>query len=372
MLSKTYNACFLISEFLKRHRKLIILTATLLIFTTIIVPTALAAVDPNTKWASFNDMFTAYQTQQSGDTDFSGKVHDKQGILASFYNQWSSYLTPTNAIWAKVTGIAAGGLMKLFYNITAGLETIYDNMFRLFGFFDYFGNDNTIIGSFYKGFQKVGIAMFIMLLVAYAIYNTITAKPKYKTVLANFIMVTFVVAVLPASITKVAGTVRDITYGVKSYSAGGAASLDNMAIMPIHDNVVDVKKLIDSNFDNNKYPTTTDGLLTAAVPSTDMNTISTNNVNKTNFGASFGVTDIDLLDDFEDETKGYKGLFLHQLNANGTGISTITTHKVAGGLNNIEEIYPRYKYNLLPIIVQYCVLIFVLFSMMYKLVLSHL
>ena len=82
--------------------------------------------------------------------DLSGEKAEK---LATFYSYWSNYLEPTPAFMAFLAYFP-GGIAKALYQISASLEHVFNNMFKLFGLFGYLGDTNTVIGQFFHWLDR--------------------------------------------------------------------------------------------------------------------------------------------------------------------------------------------------------------------------
>ena len=93
---------------------------------------------------------------------------------------------------------------------------------------------------------------------------------------------------------------------------------------------------------------------------------------KIDFGANYGTTNPKMLEEIQadDKIAGIKGLFLHKLNSNNTGVESITEHRVINQLSAFESVYMRYKVNWIGMFLQYIILIVLLVSMIIKLVKS--
>ena len=93
---------------------------------------------------------------------------------------------------------------------------------------------------------------------------------------------------------------------------------------------------------------------------------------KIDFGANYGTTNPEMLRNIEknDKIKGIKGLFLHKLNSNNTGVESITEHRLINQLSAFESVYMRYKVNWIGMFLQYIILAVLLISMIIKLVKS--
>lgn len=97
---------------------------------------------------------------------------------------------------------------------------------------------------------------------------------------------------------------------------------------------------------------------------------TTDFASRIDFGATYGASNEDLLEEIEKKHSGMKGLFLHRLNANQTGVETIKNHKVIEQLNAFSPVYMRYRVNWIGMFMQYIILIVLLISMSIKLVKS--
>ena len=320
----------------------------------------------------------------STDGDLSG---DKAEKLAQFYSYWSNYLEPTPAFMAFIAYIP-GGIGKALYQITASLEHVFNNMFKLFGLFGYLGDSNTVIGQFFRGFQVLGTVVFSLILVVSAITGVFTKPVKYKGVITNFLLVTFVTAVMPLALTSIATVVAQDAMSVQTVSSEapkGSEQYSSLAIQPMKNNVVDLKVLIDNDFSTELFPMDSYGYIKPVKKgSTPVNNITDSTdkrdtsdfATRIDFGATYGATNSELLKQVQERYKkkvGYersKGLFLHKLDSEQVGVETITEHRFAKGLNAFESVYLRYKVNWIGMYMQYIILIILLVSMSIKFVKS--
>lgn len=301
--------------------------------------------------------------------------------LVEFYKYWSNYLEPTPAYMAFLNSLW-GTLAKGLYFITASLEHVFNNLFKLFGLFGYLGNQDTIIGQFFHWFQLIGVTLFTLILVIGAITGVFTKPVKYKGVITNFLLVTFVTSVFPMALTAVSTSIAQDAQNiqtVKSTSEDDSSYFSSLAIQPMKNNVIDLKVLIDNDFSTELFPMDDYGFIKPPKEgSTPVNNITdspdkrdtSDFASRIDFSATFGATDSELLDTLEKKQKGLKGLFLHQLNATQDGILTVNEHKFIGQLNAFEPVYKRYKVNWIGMFTQYIILIILLASMAIKLVKS--
>lgn len=344
---------------------------------------------PYVKYDTYSDLVNALE---SGFLDSNGKTNgnitgENAEKMASFYKYWSNYLDSTPAFLSFLAYIP-GAIAKALYSITASLEHVFNNMFKLFGLFGYLGNSHTVIGQFFYWSQVIGTTLFSLILVVSAITGVFTKPVKYKGVITNFLLVTMVTAVLPLALTTVSSAIAQDAMNIQTVSSEapeGGEKYSSLAIQPMKNNIVDLKVLIDNDFSTELFPLDDYGYIKPPKEgSTPVNNITdssdkrdtTDFATRIDFGATYGASNSDLLEDMEDQYKkrigveGIKGLFLHKLNANQDGVETITEHKIVGQLNAFEPIYMRYKVNWIGMFMQYIILIVLLISMSIKLVKS--
>lgn len=332
---------------------------------------------------TYSDLVNALE---KGFLDINGKTNgnitgENAERMASFYKYWSNYLDSTPAFLSFLAYIP-GGIAKALYAITVSLEHVFNNMFKLFGLFGYLGDTNTVIGKFFQGFQLVGTTLFILILVTSAIAGVFTKPVKYKGVITNFLLVTMVTAVLPLALTTISSVVAQDAMNIQTVSSEapeGSRHYSSLAIQPMKNNIVDLKVLIDNDFSTELFPLDNFGYIKPPKEgSTPVNNITdsgdkrdtTDFATRIDFGATYGASNSDLLKEMEKKQEGLKGLFLHRLNANQTGVETITDHTIMGQLNSFEPVYMRYKVNWIGMFMQYIILIVLLISMSIKLVKS--
>lgn len=306
--------------------------------------------------------------------NITGKNAEK---VASFYKYWSNYLDSTPAFLSFLAYIP-GGVAKAFYQITVSLEHVFNNMFKLFGLFGYLGDTNTVIGEFFYWFQILGTTLFTLILVVSAITGVFTKPIKYKGTITNFLLVTLVTAVLPFALTNISTAVAQDAMAVQTAS-DDSSTYSSLAVQPLKNNVVDLKVLIDNDFSTELFPLDDSGYIKPPKEgSTPLNNITdaadkrdtADFATRIDFGATYGASNSDLLDELDAKQKGLEGLFLHKLNANQTGVETIKKHRVIGELNAFEPVYMRYSVNWVGMFMQYIILIVLLLSMSIKLVKS--
>ena len=303
--------------------------------------------------------------------------------LAEFYSYWGNYLEPTPAFMAFLTYLP-GGIAKALYQINSSLEHVFNNMFKLFGLFGYLGDQKTIIGQFFYWFQLLGTSLFTLILVVSAVAGVFTKPVKYKGVITNFLLVTAVTSVLPLALTTISTAVAQDAMSIQTVSSeapSGSQPISSLALQPMKNNVVDLKVLIYKDFSTELFPMDDYGFIKPVQEgSTPVNNITddpaqrdtTDFATKIDFGANYGTTNPQMIQDIEkhDKIPGIKGLFLHKLNSNNTGVESITEHRVINQLSAFESVYMRYKVNWIGMFLQYIILVFLLVSMIIKLVKS--
>lgn len=335
------------------------------------------------KFDTFSDLFNSLE---EGFLDIDGKTNgnitgENAEKMAEFYKYWSSYLDATPAFLSFLAYLP-GGIAKALYQITASLEHVFNNMFKLFGLFGYLGDNSTLIGQFYYWFQVLGTTIFTLVLVVSALMGVFTKPVKFKGVITNFLLVTLVTAVLPLGLTTISSSLAQDAMNIQTVSSGdseGDKHYSSLAIQPMKNNVVDLKVLIDNDFSTELFPLDDYGYIKPPKEgSTPVNNITDSEdkrdtsdfATRIDFGATYGASNTDLLKELDDKQKGLKGLFLHRLNANQEGVETIDEHRIVGELNAFEPVYMRYTVNWLGMFLQYGILIVLLISMSIKVVKS--
>ena len=328
------------------------------------------------RYQTFSDLVNEIDT---GGSWLTGKINANDSPkFAEFYAYWGNYLEPTPAFLTYLMALP-GGLVKALYQITVTLEHVFNNMFKLFGLFGYLGDTNTVIGKFFYWFQILGTTLFTLILVVSAITGVFTKPIKYKGIITNFLLVTLVTAVLPFALTNISTAIAQDAMVIQTSSSDDSSAYSSLAIQPMKNNVVDLKVLLENDFDQSLFPLDNYGYIKPVQEgSTAVNNITDSSdkrdtadfATKIDFTANFGASNDDLLDELNKKYNGAKGLFLHKLNSSQDGVATIKTHKVVDGMNAFESVYLRYKVNWIGMVLQYGILIVLLFSMALKLVKS--
>lgn len=302
---------------------------------------------------------------------------EKGQKLASFYQYWHNYLDATPAVLTVINKLL-GGIAKALYMMTLSLEHVFNNLFKLFGLFGYLTDSKTVIGQFYQSFQTLGLVIFVLVLIVSVMAGVFTKPVKYKEAVLTFLLVTLVTSVLPMTLTTVSKTLAQDAVTIQSTNGKGESNYSSLAIQPLKNNVVDLKVLVDKNFDTNLFPMDDHGYIMPVVDGAiPLNKItddvsqkdSVDFVTQLDFGANYGVTNANYLKDWQKSSgkKGLQGLLQHQLNANRDGVVSMNERSP---LKALEAVYPRYKVNWTAVFVQYGILLVLLISMSIKFVKS--
>ncbi|HEL0596151.1 TPA: hypothetical protein TUT17_000032 [Streptococcus equi subsp. zooepidemicus] len=307
-----------------------------------------------------------------------GEITGEKGQkLASFYQYWHNYLDATPAVLTVINKLL-GGIAKALYMMTLSLEHVFNNLFKLFGLFGYLTDSKTVIGQFYQSFQTLGLVIFVLVLIVSVMAGVFTKPVKYKEAVLTFLLVTLVTSVLPMTLTTVSKTLAQDAVTIQSINGKGESNYSSLAIQPLKNNVVDLKVLVDKNFDTNLFPMDDHGYIMPVVDGAiPLNKItddvsqkdSVDFVTQLDFGANYGVTNANYLKDWQKSSgkKGLQGLLQHQLNANRDGVVSMNERSP---LKALEAVYPRYKVNWTAVFVQYGILLVLLISMSIKFVKS--
>lgn len=302
---------------------------------------------------------------------------EKGQKLASFYQYWHNYLDATPAVLTVINKLL-GGIAKALYMMTLSLEHVFNNLFKLFGLFGYLTDSKTVIGQFYQSFQTLGLVIFVLVLIVSVMAGVFTKPVKYKEAVLTFLLVTLVTSLLPMTLTTVSKTLAQDAVTIQSTNGKGESNYSSLAIQPLKNNVVDLKVLVDKNFDTNLFPMDDHGYIMPVVDGAiPLNKItddvsqkdSVDFVTQLDFGANYGVTNANYLKDWQKSSgkKGLQGLLQHQLNANRDGVVSMNERSP---LKALEAVYPRYKVNWTAVFVQYGILLVLLISMSIKFVKS--
>lgn len=330
-----------------------------------------------TEFPSMSDLFSS----SGWEHDFSKDVRDKNAVrLGAFYDQWSNYLSTIPEILTYVQ-IIPQFFARSFYGISMVLESAYIALFNLFGFFDYLGDSGSYIGQIFSGLRLVGTTLFVLLLVVKVTASFFSKPLPYGEVFNSLILATMVSSFLPQAL-QVGGTLtKDITSKAMGLSENGSDNQKgSLSIVPIQNNIVDVKQLLKADFNTSKLGLDSQGYVSfnsTWAKQNGLNKITDANFMHTDLTSWYGASDKDVLEGFKKNKNTYHEgtitLFTHKLGTNDEDQVEIKTIKESTWLskNNIfTPVYLRYRVNWIGLFVQQLLIIAVLFSMGIKLVQS--
>lgn len=296
--------------------------------------------------------------------------------FAKFYQQWSVYLTSMSQVFTYMLAIP-GWLTKSLYSLTFAVENVYNNLFKLFGLFDYLSDDTSFLGKIYNGLQIVGAAIFVLLLMMKVTMSFLSSPVRYKDTLNHLILVTAVTAFLPQTIKWFTGLIgSDIQNVAKMGDEAGANGASSLSIKPIQNNVVDLYIVMSNNFDTQKLGYGDDGYLNPNKADPALNNINDSNITSLDFTSWYGATDKDTLKKLKEKGGNFKGaarLLSSKLSSADEGNVRIEKVKESwwNEFSNVfSPVYLRYKVNWLGLFAQQIILLILLVSMAVRFVKS--
>lgn len=299
---------------------------------------------------------------------------------AKFYEQWSVYLSPTNMMIATVIKLPEM-LSKGLYYLSYSLETIYKNLFKLFGLLDSLSDTETFIGKMYFYLQITGAAIFGLLLIIRVVMSFIGKRVRYQDVISNLLLVTAVTSVLPLAIKEGVKAIVPAAYGTLS-APDASGTTTSLSIRPFQDNVTDLNVIIE-----NAWNTTTLGmdeqtgfLNPAAAKDSKGNKINFNSITDetlsyTRLNDYYGGVEEEELEQFidlskDDSSSTYYGVApilsskLAEHSKNYTRIEGTKPSWITGAVGAaFADVYMRYKVNWLGLFIQQIIIIAILLSL---------
>ncbi|QIM47419.1 hypothetical protein GPZ88_10105 (plasmid) [Streptococcus ruminicola] len=338
-------------------------------------------------------------SDQAFDLNHNFKINDTDSqVLSTFYKQWSEYLTPHPHFFTTFLTIPEW-FAKTFYGFSNALESIFNKIFALFGFFSLLGSNDNFIGQIYSGLRTVGISLFIAFIVVRVVIGIIGTPFKYKEFFNHAILVTAATAFLPAALTSFSEVVADSSKDLQTYVASGTKQGSTLSAQPFQDNVVDIMQLARVGFNASKLGRQRgdDGYINpskAEANGVRLNRLSSKNIASTNFVTSYGPNDKEELEHFADAAKNKSKflffeiptgdnensmyyclatLFRSELRKNDWDDSgqkpvevEVAGYKVTSivGYNILKPVYLRYKVNWIGLFVEQAMLILLLIGLL--------
>ncbi|MEY8514915.1 pLS20_p028 family conjugation system transmembrane protein [Lactococcus taiwanensis] len=303
-----------------------------------------------------------------------GNTISNQAEATAFYQHFSVYLQPHWGIVAKGFALVGGFMVKGLGNLIELLQQIFYVSVKFMTILNDLGKNGTTLGNLYGSMQKLGVIIFGLSIVVYAIFVIFNGKSKiFRNVLQTVFLATLVFSFIPWMVGQVLHTTQDAVH--ETAQASGEKSL---ALNLIQNNVVDKYAL---NALNWKVPLQADG--TVKNPA-QYNVITS--VNGWDPSELAGVATDQVLGTMGDSKGLTQGnatqaqiIFEHQL-ANktiATGSKLKGNQEVQGidkGTINLSAYfannYLRYKVNWLPLFIALIALGFLLITMTIKVGLS--
>ncbi len=331
------------------------------------------------KFNSLTELFS----KGSWKHDFGEKVRDESAVrLGAFYDQWSNYLSSIPQVMTYLVYIPQFFARSL-YGISMGLEEAYSALFGLFGFFNYLGDGNSYLGQIFNGLRLLGISLFVLLLVVKVTASFFSKPLPYGEVLNSLLLATMISSFLPQALETAGYFSKDIATKTLGMSDGKTSTekKGSLSIVPVKNNVVDVKQLIRADFNADSLKMDQQGYVSFNSDfstKSGLNKITDSTFMHTDLTAWYGAPDKDVLEWFKkNKDNGYNEgvitLFTHKLGTNDDDqveIKTIKDSEWFSKTNVFLPVYLRYRVNWIGLFVQQILIIAVLFSMGIKLVQS--
>ena len=182
-----------------------------------------------------------------------GNAISNQAEATAFYQYFSVYLQPFWGIVAKPVALLGGFLIKGLAHLADVLQQVFYASIKFMTIL----NDTTI-GKLYSLMQKLGIIVFGLSIVIYAVFVIFNGKSKiFRNILQTVFLVTLVFSFIPWAVGQTLTLTQDAV--TETAAASGEKSI---ALSLIQNNVVD-KYAFDAL--NWKVPLQSDG--TVANPS---------------------------------------------------------------------------------------------------------
>lgn len=305
--------------------------------------------------------------QYLGPGGFNGVIpQEKSSAVAHFYSFWANYLGSQMYIFTLISNIFIG-LAKMLYFILTALEESFYAIFNIFNVFSYLNDKTTVFGKVYVGLFGLGVGIFIFIIVFKSVLGIFGKPIKVTKTIKHLFIVVLTFFILPAGLTTISQTAQQTATSIRNIKDDSDSNtVNSLAITPFVNNIVDVKTLIDNDFDTSVVSVDKQGYLRPTTSNFKQNNITSSNFNLIDFSATYGVVTGNVLNDLDSQKDGIKGLFEHKLNADATGVDSIQEHNWVGVLNMFEPVYPRFIINWVPLYAQLIVLIVLVLLMSLK------
>lgn len=363
-----------------------------------------------TWWDSLSSMMQTF-TKEGGSDKFDAtfKINDKPSqVLASFYEQWSVYLKPIPQVFIfcfQILDLLSKGL----YVISYVLESVFNRVFSLFGFFDLLTQADSFPATVFGWLRILGVALFILFLVVKVVVSMFTTTFKYKEFLNNLILVTAATSFLPQAVVSFSQYVAESSQALSGYNVTSKKSGSSLSAQPFETNTVDLMMLIKNNFNAEKLGREKgdDGFINPSKLGSGvrLNSLNNSNITSTDLGMSYGANNEEMLKYFSEKggvKTNFDG-FVQDINPldnkdltknNYYGVATILhselrtneyksdgsaeivevvghkSHSILKPLNMSNPGYLRYKVNWIGLYIQQLMLIFILAGLLINVIMT--
>lgn len=308
-----------------------------------------------------------------GGTNGGGEVtNTAQAIL--FYQYFHTYLTPHIGLVAIMVSVIGGGLGQGLAHLVDGLQTVFYSTINLMGLFNDLSDSKTPLGLFFSTTQKLGIIIFGLSIVIYAVFVIFNGKSKvFRAILQTVFLTTLVVSFIPWMVNQSVTLTKDSIQATADNTGE-----QSIALNLIQNNVVDKYALNAKNWD---VSLNSDGSISNV---SDYNNITSiddwdpgeiagviNDSTLTTLDKGKGNNDASALVIFEHALVKYpKRTSLAGKIESEQQVKTITYHKTITASNYTELNYLRYKVNWVPFFLSLLAVGFLFVTMSIKVVLS--
>lgn len=326
-------------------------------------------------WSSLSDLVAETGLENKLDPKWPSNESTTIAV-ASFYEQWAQYLRPVTSIFVFFI-IIPEYISKWLYSLSYALEVVFENLFKLMGIIDTVSDSSSMIGQVYAWAGRIGLGLFIVLVMFRITLAFLGAPFKYKELFSNLILVTAAISVLPTFLTTMTGLIADSSSNLTNYNFGNSVK-GSLSIQPLQQNVTDLKLIIRNNFNLESMEATMDdsGFL---VTTNNLNRITDKNIWSTNFTRTIGPDNKELMEAYKekgDNSSTYSGVatilssVLDDVNySDGEANITMYKSRAAGtpfAMMNMTRL--RFKVNWIALFAQQIVLLLLLFGLAMRMV----
>lgn len=164
-----------------------------------------------------------------------GNAISNQSEATAFYQHFSVYLQPFWGIVAKPVSLLGGFIIKGLAHLVDVLQQVFYASIKFMTILNDLGKQNTTIGKLYSLMQKLGIIVFGLSIVIYAVFVIFNGKSKiFRNILQTVFLVTLVFNFIPWAVGQTLNLTQDAV--TETAASSGEKSI---ALSLIQNNVVD-------------------------------------------------------------------------------------------------------------------------------------